>query len=96
MTPENLSSCWKIASKSKTSYQKDKKTKERPRKCPICLKAMDKILCGKEKKVLIDKCRRDHGLWFDKSELPEIIEMGSIDKDNKILTMLEDIFQMRP
>ena len=71
-------------------YEKDK---EQKRKCPICLKKMQKVLCGQTKKILIDKCRNQHGLWFDLGELYEIITMGSLDKDNRILLMLKDMFK---
>ena len=74
------------------SFSADKTSKEKPRKCPICLKKMEKILCGEDKKVLIDKCRGNDGLWFDKGELYQIIEMGSFDRDNKILALLGDMF----
>ncbi len=74
------------------SFKIDEKTKEKKQKCPICLKKMDKVLCGKEGEVLIDKCSNNDGIWFDKGELYEIIEMGSLDKNNKILIMLKDIF----
>ena len=67
------------------SFQKDKKNKEKKRKCPICLKKMDKVLCGIDQKVLIDNCRGEHGLWFDAGELEEVIKMGSFDKENKVL-----------
>ena len=41
--------------------------KEKLRKCPICLKKMEKILVGADDKaVLIDRCRKGDGLWFDK------------------------------
>ena len=74
------------------SFADDAKTKEKKRKCPICLKAMEKIICGKEKEVLIDKCRKNHGLWFDKNELKAIVATGSIDENNRILALLEDMF----
>jgi hypothetical protein len=75
------------------SFRADRESKEKPRRCPICLRAMEKILCGKEKSVLIDRCRKGHGLWFDAAELHEVIAMGSIDKDNKVLSLLEDMFR---
>jgi hypothetical protein len=77
------------------SFQVDNKTKEKKRRCPICLKKMEKILCGKDKKILIDRCRNNDGIWFDKGELYQIIEMGSLDKDNKVLNMLKDMFGSR-
>ncbi|MFC1554768.1 zf-TFIIB domain-containing protein [candidate division KSB1 bacterium] len=74
------------------SFQIDKGSKEKIRKCPICLKKMNKITCGTDNKILIDKCKKDHGIWFDEGELHDIIKMGSFDKDNKVLDLLKDIF----
>lgn len=70
----------------------DKEIKEKKRRCPICLKKMEKVSCGKDKKVLIDKCRKNHGLWFDRNELCEVISRASLDKNNKIVAMLSDMF----
>ncbi|MFH1776829.1 MAG: zf-TFIIB domain-containing protein [Candidatus Omnitrophota bacterium] len=74
------------------SFEVDTTTTETPKKCPICLKKMQKVLCGRDKKILIDKCRDNHGLWFDRGELYEMIRLGGLDKDNKILAMLKDMF----
>ena len=78
------------------SLKIDSETKEKKRPCPICLKKMAKVVfasgSGGEKKVLIDKCRANDGIWFDKGELSQTIEMESSDIDNKILAMLKDIF----
>jgi len=74
------------------SFILDINNREKSRKCPRCLKKMYKVLVGKEKKVLLDKCRNNHGLWFDLGELDEIIKMGSFDKNNKIIKLLEDMF----
>ena len=69
------------------------KTKEKRRKCPICLKKMEKVFCTKEtKNVLVDKCRNNHGIWFDRAELYEIVQLGSLDKNSKVLPLLADMF----
>ena len=75
-----------------SSFKVDKNAKERSRKCPICLRRMEKVLCGTDKKILIDKCRRNDGIWFDTGELEEIIKMGSFGKDNRVLNLLKDMF----
>lgn len=63
------------------------------RKCPICRKKMQKIIAGNTKsKVLIDKCRKDDGLWFDKGELHNIVENAQLDENNRIKTLLTDMF----
>ncbi len=75
------------------SFKADKHTKEKRRNCPICLKRMDKVLYGQDRKILIDKCCQNDGLWFDLGELEEIIKMGSFDKENKVLNLLKDMFK---
>ncbi len=75
------------------SFDSDNKTDERSINCPICLKRMAKYSCGIDKKVLVDKCLSDHGIWFDKGELHDIIEMSCFDKDNKVLSLLKDMLK---
>jgi Zn-finger nucleic acid-binding protein len=53
---------------------------------------MDKILCGTDKLVLIDKCRKNDGLWFDRGELDTVVKIGSFDKESKIVGILESMF----
>jgi len=76
-----------------SSFETSHRTTETSRKCPICMKAMEKTLCGPDKKILIDKCLNNHGIWFDAGELNDIIKSGqTVDKDNKILELLEKMF----
>jgi len=70
---------------------------EKPGKCPICLKKMQKISVGlSAKPVLIDKCPKADGLWFDRGELQEILNMAQLDKDNKIQKLLAEMFGSSP
>ncbi len=63
------------------------------RKCPICDKTMVRIVVGSSKPpLLIDKCRRSDGLWFDRGELPDILERGELDEDSRIQRLLADMF----
>jgi len=78
------------------SFKVDKKTGEKKKKCPICSKKMGKIRCGKDGSVLIDKCRYNHGIWFDRGELYQVISLGTMDKDNRILAALSDMFIVKP
>jgi Zn-finger nucleic acid-binding protein len=62
-------------------------------RCPICLKKMEKISVGdSEKQIIIDKCAKNHGLWFGKGELSLILEKASLDKESKIQKLLKEIF----
>lgn len=63
------------------------------RKCPICGKKMARIVVGSSQPpLLIDKCRRSDGLWFDRGELPDILERGELDEDSRIQRLLADVF----
>ena len=75
-----------------SSLALDKNTREKGRKCPLCSRRMNKVLCGTERKVRIDKCGKNDGIWFDLGELEEIIKMGDFDKNNKVLNLLKDMF----
>ncbi len=75
------------------SFKIDSDSTENRRKCPICLKKMQKIIIGQSKPILlIDKCTRGDGLWFDKGELQDILNRAQLDKDNKIQKLLADMF----
>jgi len=75
------------------SFRIDSKRTERARECPICDKKMQKIVVGSSKPVLlIDKCRRGDGLWFDKGELQDIFDRAELDEDDKIQKLLKNIF----
>lgn len=67
--------------------------KEKKHPCPICGKKMDKVFVGEEKKILIDKCRKNHGLWLDKGELEQVIELSSKNREGKIIQLLKKIFE---
>jgi hypothetical protein len=75
------------------SFRIDHKSTEKKRKCPICLKKMQKVVVGSvDHKLLIDKCAKGDGLWFDRGELQNILKVGSFDKENKIAKLLADMF----
>jgi Zn-finger nucleic acid-binding protein len=75
------------------SFRIDSESGEKIWKCPICDKKMQKIVVGSSKPVLlIDKCRRGDGLWFDKGELQDIFDRAELDKDDKIQKLLSDMF----
>jgi len=78
------------------SFKIDTSSAEKTRKCPICLKKMQKIIVGPATPPLvIDKCRRGDGLWFDKGELQDILEKAQLDEDSKIQKLLADIFDSK-
>lgn len=64
---------------------------EKEYRCPICKKKMDKVEF-EETGIMIDKCKNDHGLWFDKGELNSLLSIDSLDQDNKVLVLLKNMF----
>jgi Zn-finger nucleic acid-binding protein len=78
------------------SFQSAAGSNEKKRRCPICLKKMEKILIGDETEpVVIDRCRKSHGLWFDRGELPKTLEKGNFDKEKKVIRLLSEIFSQK-
>jgi hypothetical protein len=68
-------------------------TAEQLRRCPICEKKMAKIVVGpSQSPLLIDRCPRRDGLWFDTGELPGILDRGELDKESRIQRLLADMF----
>lgn len=71
---------------------------EKRRKCPICLRKMNKVLVGGrgDTQELIDCCGHNHGLWFDRGELQNILKMGDFDDEGRIQDLLGDLFCPEP
>jgi Zn-finger nucleic acid-binding protein len=74
------------------SFEPDKTNNEKSIRCPICLMKMDKVLCGTENKVILDKCKKHHGVWFNEGELETVVEMGGLDKQDRIIKLLKEMF----
>jgi Zn-finger nucleic acid-binding protein len=73
-----------------TSFHIDSNHPERPYKCPICKKKMDKVHVGVNKDVLIDKCPAEDGLWFDEGELKDVVKLAS--GENQVVQIIQDLF----
>lgn len=75
------------------SFQEGPSATEQPRKCPICDRRMARIVVGRsEPPLVIDKCRRGDGLWFDRGELRDVLKRGQLDEDSRIQRLLADMF----
>jgi Zn-finger nucleic acid-binding protein len=75
------------------SFTTSHQSNEIQRKCPICDKKMEKITAGSgEDEVLLDRCVKGDGLWFDGGELNTIIQQAKLDEGNKIIHVLANMF----
>jgi Zn-finger nucleic acid-binding protein len=70
-------------------------TSEKPRPCPRCDKAMDKVFVGTSPRVLLDRCRAGHGLWFDHGELGTLVSQYPVEAGahaEAVLTFMGEAF----
>ncbi len=75
------------------SFEVNPDFQEKSRQCPICDGKMDKIVIGKTNSLLlIDRCPRGDGLWFDQGELKNIFDKAHLDRENKIQKLLAEMF----
>ena len=66
---------------------------EKPRRCPICLKAMEKVLCaGRRGPVRLDRCKFQDGIWFDKGELRDVLAAADPGLNSRVLGLLKEMF----
>ena len=77
------------------SFSRSQSSKEKRRKCPICSKKMDKTFVSAERDIVLDECKYGHGIWFDKGEILEVIKRGSVNKKNRIVQILEDMYKSK-
>jgi Zn-finger nucleic acid-binding protein len=75
-----------------SSFSLDEATREKARRCPICSKKMQKILCGTDEKVRIDRCRHNDGIWLDEGELEELLRIGGFGEDSRVLNLFKEMF----
>lgn len=68
---------------------------ERDRACPICDKKMEKVRCSPDADtvaVILDRCPKGDGLWFDDGELRRVLEFGDFPGERRIYDLFNSIF----
>lgn len=74
-----------------------KLSKEKPRKCPMCGKKMEKSVAEGEQPFTYDRCPHGDGLWFDKGELQSLLNHGqALSGAEKISAFLGEVFTEKP
>jgi Zn-finger nucleic acid-binding protein len=69
-------------------------TSEKYRRCPRCNAKMSKIQVGE---ILIDRCPKGHGLWFDAGELGRFVEQqmrGAAGGEAHVIKFLGETFKV--
>lgn len=84
------------ADKLVKSFANTTSINEKNHRCPICLAKMDKVSAGDENEsIIIDRCAKSHGLWFDRGELSQILSKGNFDKEKKVIKLLTEMFGVK-
>ena len=80
----------KLADEMVASFKVDETSREKKVRCPICNKKMEKILVIES--VLIDRCVKGHGLWFDEGELLQVLKSEPGEGDGRVIEVLQSMF----
>ena len=78
------------------SSSPEAKSAEKKRKCPRCGRSMKKTDIGDKPKILIDLCRRGHGLWFDGDELAQLLIEAAgkkVGNQPEVISFLAEVFK---
>ena len=75
------------------SFSSSVKVNEKKIKCPICNKKMYKVKFESNEDIILDKCKKGDGIWFDANELEKVLLTGSLGKENKIIQQFKEVFQ---
>ena len=75
------------------SFKTREGVKENVHQCPICFKKMEKAAAATD--IIIDRCPKHHGLWFDKNELSIILSRNFFGTEHKIMRLLSEIFSKK-
>jgi Zn-finger nucleic acid-binding protein len=65
--------------------------------CPRCQKKMDKITLGSGSDLVLDRCPKGDGMWFDSGELANVVKSQhakTISSEEKIVRFLGEVFNL--
>lgn len=65
---------------------------EKPIRCPICRRKLDKVQTKEEPKVIVDRCPRHDGVWFDEGELQDFLRLD-LAASGPISQLFNEIFK---
>ena len=66
------------------------------RRCPVCRKRLTEVRTGPEGTIVVDRCPAGHGLWFDRGELPAVVEAAGAEQDNVLARFLSELGSRKP
>jgi len=68
-----------------------RRPKDGKRRCPVCHRRLLEVRLDTDPPIVVDRCSRGHGLWFDRGELPAVVAAAGADVDNILARFLADL-----
>jgi Zn-finger nucleic acid-binding protein len=62
------------------------------KRCPICARKLHQVKYGPERDLVLDRCTRGHGIWFDRDELCRALQFGRFERGRPVYDVLNDVF----
>ena len=62
-------------------------------KCPRCRHRMRQVTVGEEPAVEIDRCRYEHGLWFDEGEMQQVITSFAGGEEGAVARFFAELYR---
>jgi len=66
----------------------DRGAAEEKRRCPVCRKVLRRADTGGKNPIVLDRCPKRHGIWFDRGELQGVIKAAGAESDNILARFL--------
>ena len=66
---------------------------QKKRPCPVCRRSMLSVNVGPGPLLTLDRCPRQHGLWFDRGELSTVVQAAGADPRNVLARFFQDMEQ---
>ncbi len=66
------------------------------RPCPVCRKPMREVQTDTDPPVVVDRCARRHGLWFDRGELRAVVRAAGAEEANPLVRFFGELATDHP
>lgn len=61
------------------------------RRCPICRRRLREVQTEPPNPIVLDRCPRGDGLWFDRGELPAVVGAAGAEEDNVLARFFAEL-----
>ena len=61
------------------------------RRCPVCRKRLREVRTRGAEPIVVDRCPRRHGLWFDRGELEGVVRAAGAEEANVLARFFAEL-----